>query len=166
MQKPLPQRIKHPRLFGAVALMSADAGTMIKSEMINIIFILARLFIFRYHSTRDTDESMTLTTYPPQAMMALIAGSVATFAAVPPHHPQHRAPRALLDRIAKTNPAALAGAGGVPGAAARASKQVKQGYRVSPSALGADPTGRTDRCGRRYGTTVATEPSCGVGEMG
>ena len=56
-------------------------------------------------------------------------------ATLPPHHPQHRAPRDLLSRIASSNPAALSGGDARP---------FKTGLRVVPTDYGADPTGRTD----------------------
>ena len=64
--------------------------------------------------------------------MSVFAIAAAT---LPPHHPQHRAPRDLLSRIASSNPAALSGGERRP---------FKTGLRVVPTDYGADPTGRTD----------------------
>ena len=67
----------------------------------------------------------------------------AVAAELPHHHPQHRAPPELLRRIAHSNPAILRGADGAaestPG-----SRPFSAGLRVTPAALGADPTGRED----------------------
>ena len=57
--------------------------------------------------------------------------------AQPSHHPIHRAPAELLNRIAASNPASL-------DHRAPARKPFTTGLRVSPAALGGDPTGRKD----------------------
>ena len=67
----------------------------------------------------------------------LVASSSSSL--VPHHHPQHRAPRALLDRIAASNPTSL-----TTNATLAARRPFSAGLRVSPLDHGADPTGRND----------------------
>lgn len=77
------------------------------------------------------------------ATLCCLAGSAA--AALPDHHPQHRAPKDLLQRIAKSNPSSLRGdepdhvAPGSPGR-----RPFTAGLRVTPATLGGDPTGQKD----------------------
>eukprot|EP00729_Bicosta_minor_P021707 gene21707-35297_t len=78
---------------------------------------------------------------------------------LPPHHPQHHAPRELIERIAKSNPASLLGVGSsssneAPTTTTFASaghhsglptpRPFTAGLRVTPSSFGGDPTGRKD----------------------
>lgn len=78
------------------------------------------------------------------AGLVLAAAALAAAAAMPPHHPQRHAPRALMDRIARSNPASLTGAEpGLPGSGP-ARRPFSPGLRVTPSSFGADPTGRKD----------------------
>jgi hypothetical protein len=79
------------------------------------------------------------------AVATMLLIGEATSATLPPHHPQHRAPRALLDRIAKSNPVSLQGADPtvvVTGTPTR--RAFTTGLRVSPVQFGADPTGVKD----------------------
>jgi len=71
--------------------------------------------------------------------MFFILGFGAASALMPHHHPQHRAPRALLDAIAKSNPASL-----TTNATHPARRPFAAGMRVNPIDHGADPTGRND----------------------
>jgi hypothetical protein len=69
----------------------------------------------------------------------------AASATLPHHHPQHSAPKELLQRIAKSNPSSLRGGepdhipAGSPGR-----RPFTVGMRVTPSSMGADPTGQKD----------------------
>ena len=58
-----------------------------------------------------------------------------TFAGLPHHHPQHRAPSALINRIQSSNPAIIL---------TTHEASSKSGLRITPVDYGADPTGRKD----------------------
>ncbi len=76
-------------------------------------------------------------------LAAAAAVACATAAQPPHHHPVHRAPRQLLNRIHKSNPAALDfSSGGRPSGSGGATHS--NPLRVTPTAFGGDPTGRQD----------------------
>jgi len=89
--------------------------------------------------------------------VALALALPAAARALPHHHPQHHAPPELLQRISHSNPTSLL-PHGEHGAAAPAPllqhpaaplaapprRPFAAGLRVTPSSMGADPTGRED----------------------
>ena len=72
-----------------------------------------------------------------QSPIIMLSLGLAVCALTPDHHPRHRAPVDLLNRIAQSNPTSLA-------LEAPAVRSFSTGLRVSPSKFGADPTGRKD----------------------
>jgi hypothetical protein len=82
---------------------------------------------------------------PDMQLVSLYCLFGAASGALPHHHPQHSAPKELLQRIAKSNPSSLRGGepdhipAGSPGR-----RPFTAGMRVTPSSMGADPTGQRD----------------------
>jgi hypothetical protein len=100
-------------------------------------------------ATRYIEEPISHVNHPQPVIMQLVSlffclvGGAS--AALPHHHPQHSAPKELLQRIAKSNPSSLRGGepdhipAGSPGR-----RPFTTGMRVTPRSMGADPTGQKD----------------------
>lgn len=81
----------------------ARTGNHVYSANINIKGCLEETFLKK---GKERKEKMKIASVVFACTLGLVGASI-----LPPHHPQHHAPRELIERIAKSNPASLLGVG-------------------------------------------------------